>query len=588
MIGVVPALNACEGDRTLGFTFVGAKGPGEDLFVSFHDLRLAAQRGAAHYAAAGLRRGDRIALIVPEGQHFIPAFLGALWGGMIPVPLYPPVSLGKLDAFMDALVSILNVARPRVLVSSDRVAKVLWSAVGRIPSIEKVLTTEELSGEPAGALPPAADVRDDEIAFLQFTSGSTALPKGVMVTHGSLAANCHAIVHDGLKADAGRGDKAISWLPLYHDMGLIGFVLAPVCHRIPAVFIPTLSFIKNATVWMETLHKHRGTLTFAPNFAYALVTKRAKPEQIARWDLSRMRVFGCGAEPINPETMRAFVNAMAPAGVKPEALLPCYGMAEATLAISFVALDEPLRTDRIDAERYHGDARAAPVSNGAAFLEVVNCGRTFPGHEVSAQDEDGRILPDRHVGELCFRGPSLTAGYWESPDSTQAAFRGGWLRTGDLGYLVGGEVFISGRIKDILIVNGRNYYPQRIEWLVDEIPGIRRGSSVVFTRPGSSSEEIVVAAESRTDDPAALKAQIVAGVGEEFQLAVSDVALVSPGTLPKTSSGKLQRRKTREQYLSGRLGRTGRGGSNRLAMAKHLALSLVGRARHEVRKLFGG
>ena len=588
MIGVVPALNACEGDRTLGFTFVGARGPGEDLFVSFHDLRLAAQRRAAHYAAAGLGRGDRIALVVPEGEHFIPAFLGALWGGMIPVPLYPPVSLGKLDAFMDALVSILNVAKPRVLVTSDRVAKVLWSAVGRIPSIEKVLTTEELSGDPAGALPPVADLRDDEIAFLQFTSGSTALPKGVMVTHGSLAANCQAIVHDGLKADAARGDKAISWLPLYHDMGLIGFVLAPVCHRIPAVFIPTLSFIKNATVWMETLHKHRGTLTFAPNFAYALVTKRAKPEQIARWDLSRMRVFGCGAEPINPETMRAFVNAMAPAGVKPEALLPCYGMAEATLAISFVPLDEPLRTDRIDAERYHGDAKAAPVSNGAAFLEVVNCGRTFPGHEVSVQDEDGRILPDRHVGELCFRGPSLTAGYWENPESTQTAFRGGWLRTGDLGYLVGGEVFISGRIKDILIVNGRNYYPQRIEWLVDEIPGIRRGSSVVFTRPGSSSEEIVIAAESRTEDPAALKAQIVARVGEEFQLAVSDVALVGPGTLPKTSSGKLQRRKTREQYMSGRIGRTGRGGPNRLAIAKHLALSLVGRARHEVRKLFGG
>jgi fatty-acyl-CoA synthase len=588
MIGVVPALNACEGDQTLGFTFVGARGPGEDLFISFHDLRLAAQRRAAHYAAAGLRRGDRIALIVPEGEHFIPAFLGALWGGMIPVPLYPPVSLGKLDAFMDALVSILNLAKPRVLVTSERVAKVLWSAVGRIPSIEKVLTTEELSGDPAGALPPAADVRDDEIAFLQFTSGSTELPKGVMVTHGSLAANCQAIVHDGLKADAARGDKAISWLPLYHDMGLIGFVLAPVCHRIPAVFIPTLSFIKNATIWMETLHKHRGTMTFAPNFAYALVTKRAKPEQIARWDLSRMRVFGCGAEPINPDTMRAFVNAMAPAGLKPEALLPCYGMAEATLAISFVPLDEPLRTDRIDAERYHGHAKAAPVSNGAAFLEVVNCGRTFPGHEVSAQDEDGHILADRHVGELCFRGPSLTAGYWESPEATQAAFRGGWLRTGDLGYLVGGEVFISGRIKDILIVNGRNYYPQRIEWLVDEMAGIRRGSAVVFTRPGSSSEEIVVAAESRTEDAAALKAQIVARVGEEFQLAVSDVALVAPGTLPKTSSGKLQRRKTREQYMNGRLGRTGRGGSNRLAMAKHLALSLVGRARHEVRKLFGG
>jgi fatty-acyl-CoA synthase len=587
MIGVVPALNALEGDHTRGFTFVGGKGPGEDLFLSFHDLRLAAQRRAAHYSKAGLQRGDRVALVVPEGEQFIPAFLGALWAGLIPVPLYPPLSLGKLDAFMDALVSILNVAKPRVLVTTERVGKVLWSAVGRIPSLEKVITAEELALDPGGALPTAADLHDDEVAFLQFTSGSTALPKGVMVTHGSLAANCHAIVVHGLQATSGN-DRAVSWLPLYHDMGLIGFVIAPICHGIPTTFIPTLSFIKNATIWMETIHKHRGTLSFAPNFAYALVAKRAKPEQIARWDLSCMRVFGCGAEPINPETMRAFVNAMAPAGLKPSALLPCYGMAEATLAMSFVGLEEPLRTDRIDAERYHGEHRATPISNGGPFLEVVDCGRTFPAHDMSVQDEQGRLLPDRHVGELCFRGPSVAAGYWQDPAATKASFRDGWLHTGDLGYMADGRVFISGRIKDILIVHGRNYYPQRIEWLVDEIPGVRKGSAVVFTRPGKASEEIVVAAETRASDPGALRAQIVARVSEEFQLAVGDVALVAPGSLPKTSSGKLQRRKTREQYLDGSIGRVGRGGSTRLAVAKHLALSLVGRARHEVRKLWGG
>jgi fatty-acyl-CoA synthase len=586
MIGVVPALNACEGDHARGFTFAGAKGPGADLFVSFHELRLQAQRRAAHYASAGLRRGDRVALVVPEGEHFVPAFLGAVWGGHIPVPLYPPVSLGKLDAFMDSLVSILNVAKPRVLVTTDRVAKVLWSAVGRIPSIERVITAEELAVDPGGALPEAADVSDDDVAFLQFTSGSTALPKGVMVTHGSLAANCKAIIVDGLRP--GPEDRAVSWLPLYHDMGLIGFVLSPLFYRVPTVFIPTLSFIKNATLWMETLHKHRGTMTFAPNFAYALVTKRARPEQIARWDLSCVRVLGCGAEPINAGTLRAFTTALAPAGLNPAALLPCYGMAEATLAMSFVGLDEPLRTDRIDAERYHRDAKAAPISNGASFLEVVNCGRAFPDHQLSVQDESGRLLPDREVGELCFRGPSVTKGYWENPEATRATFRDGWLRTGDLGYMVDGEVYVSGRIKDILIVNGRNYYPQTIEWLVDEIPGIRRGSAVVFTRPGAASEEIIVAAESRTADPDALKAQIVARVSEELQLAVSDVALVEPGSLPKTSSGKLQRRKTRDQYLNGTIGRGGRSRSGRLAVARHLALSLMGRARHEVRKLFGG
>jgi fatty-acyl-CoA synthase len=581
---VVPTLNAYEGLHDRGVTFVGAQGPGKDLTVSYHELRLLTQKRAAQYSALGLAKGDRVALVVPEGEHFIPAFLGALWIGLIPVPLYPPLSLGKLDAFMDALVTILNVAKPRALVTTERVGKVLWSAVGRIPSLEKVILTEELQKEPEGALPPPADLADGDVAFLQFTSGSTALPKGVVVTHGSLAENCKAIVVDGLHGDPLR-DKAISWLPLYHDMGLIGMVLAPLCHGIASVFIPTMSFIKNATIWMETIHKHKGTLSFAPNFAYALVTKRARPDQIARWDLSGMRVFGCGAEPINPETMRNFVKAFAPSGLKPTALLPCYGMAEATLAISFVGLDDELRTDRIDAERYHSDKKAAPGEG----LEVVNCGRTFPGHELSIQDEDGRILPDRHVGEICFRGPSLAAGYWENPEATRAAGMGApgsWLRTGDLGYLVDGELYISGRIKDILIINGRNYYPQRIEWLVDEIAGVRKGSAVVFTRPGSASEEMVVAAETREQDRAALRAQIVSRVGEEFQLAVSDVSLVPPGALPKTSSGKLQRRKTRDQYLRGTLGQEGRSGSARLAVAKHFALSLVGRAQHQARVFF--
>jgi acyl-CoA synthetase (AMP-forming)/AMP-acid ligase II len=583
MIGVVPALNASEGQRERGFTFVSAKGPGEDLFVSFHDLRLLAQRRAAHYLSLGLQRGDRVALVVPEGEHFIPAFLGALWVGLVPVPLYPPLSLGKLDAFMDALVTILNAAGPRALVTTARVGKVLWSAVGRIPTLEKVITAEELEAEPAGALPPAAELKDDDIAFLQFTSGSTSLPKGVIVTHGSLAANCKAIVVDGLRVDPAR-DKGVSWLPLYHDMGLIGLVLAPVIHGISTVYIPTLSFIKNATLWLETIHKHQGTMSFAPNFAYALVTKRARAEQIARWDLSRMRVFGCGSEPINPGTMRAFVEKFAPSGLKPTALLPCYGMAEATLAISFVGMEEPLRTDRIDGERYHQDRKAAPSPTGA--LEVVNCGRTFPGHELSIQDDDGRLLPDRSVGEICFRGPSVAAGYWQNPEATREGFRGGWLHTGDLGYLVDGELYISGRIKDILIVNGRNYYPQRIEWLIDEVPGVRKGSAVVFTRPGAASEEIVVAAETRSEDPAALHAAIVSRVSEEFQLSVSDVALVPPGALPKTSSGKLQRRKTRDQYLRGSLGKEGRATNARLAVAKHFALSLVGRAQHRARVFF--
>jgi fatty-acyl-CoA synthase len=588
MIGVVQALDAAKGITDRGFTFVGAKGPGQDVTLSFDDLRREALRRASHLRAMGLGKGDRLALVIPEGEDFIPAFLAALWLGVVPVPLYPPVSLGKLDAFMDALVGILNVAQPKALVTSDRIGKVLWSAVGKVPTLERVILTSELRAE-AAAIDPPPHPADGDLAFLQFTSGSTSAPKGVMVTHGNLKANSKAILHDGLQWRP--GDVTISWLPLYHDMGLIGMVLCPIVVHMPAVYIPTISFIKNATLWMETMHKHGGTLTFAPNFAYALVTKRARRDQIARWDLSKMRLFGCGAEPIHPDTIRAFLAAFAPAGLQPTTFMPSYGMAEATLAMSFTRLGDPLKTDRIDPERYHADKKAAPARNGVA-MEIVCCGRAFPGHELSIQDEDGRLLPDRCVGEICFRGPSVTAGYWNDPEGSRAAGLGkpgGWLRTGDLGYLVAGELYVSGRLKDILIVNGRNYYPQRIEWAVEELPGVRRGSAVVFSRPGKASEEVVVAVETRDREPDKLRAAIVAKVSEDLQLAVADVAMVPPGSIPKTSSGKLQRRKTREMYLRGTLGREGArvpgAMGTRLLAAKHLAYSLVGRARHEARGL---
>ena len=583
MIGVVQALDRCDGLHERGYTFVNAKGPGEDLVLSFHALRREAMRRAAWLEAQGLRKGDRLAMVLPDGPDFVPTFLGALWAGMVPVPLYPPLSLGKLDAFMEALVTILNVAQPRALITDERVAKILWSAIGKVPSIEKVLTARDLAAAPFVDR-PHAPIADADVAFLQFTSGSTSTPKGVVVTHGSLAANCNAIVHSGLKASGARGDIGVSWLPLYHDMGLIGFVLTPLVETISIIYIPTLSFIKNATLWLETISRYKATMTFAPNFAYALVTKRAKPDQVARWDLSRMRVFGCGAEPINPDTMRAFLKAMEPAGLKPSALMPCYGMAEATLAMAFVGIDEPLKTDRIDAQAYHAAQRATPATSGE-LLETVCCGRTFPGHAFSIQDERGRHLPERAVGEICFQGPSVAAGYYNRPEATAESFRDGWLRTGDLGYLAGGELYISGRLKDILIVNGRNYYPQRIEWLVDEIPGVRKGSAVVFTRPGKASEEIIVAAESRNTE--GLAGIIKARVAEEFQLSVSEVKLVPPGSLPKTSSGKLQRRKTREQFLDGTLGQGGVRSlgfnGSRMVVAKHLALSLFGRARHSAR-----
>jgi len=589
---LVAALEACASrSPDAGFTFLGADGTEETY--SWQRLHEEARNRAAHLRAQGMKKGDRLALVMPDGIDFVPTFFGAVYAGVIPVPLYPPLSLGKLDSYIEALVAIMNRAEPTHLATNAKLEAVLWSGAARVPSLKAVITAEKLrTPAPAGASREAAQVTGDDIVFLQFTSGSTSTPKGVEVTHASLRANCWAIIRDGLQGRP-EVDHGVSWLPLYHDMGLIGFVLAPLFHSIPCTFIPTLSFVRNATLWLDVINRKRGTISFAPNFAYALATKRAKPEQMAKWDLSCMRVFGCGAEPINPVTMRAFTDKFAACKLKPEALLPCYGMAEATLAISFIGLDETLSTDVIEKDAYQAGKRAEPVhvsklDEGSA-LEFVSCGRTFPGHDVGAFDDQGRRLKDRQVGELWVKGPSVARGYFKDTEATQRTFGGGWLRTGDLGYLASGNVYITGRKKDLIIVNGRNYDPQRIEWLADDVPEVRRGSTVAFSVPGASSEEVVVVVESRTQNPQALIDSIKQRINEQLQLSVNDVVVAPPGSLPKTSSGKLQRQKTRAQYLEKTVGKEGArtlgANGDRLTLAKHVALSFVGRARHRVKRV---
>ncbi len=586
---LIAALQAHTGNTGRGFTFLTRDG--QEEFYSFDRLRTEAARRAAHLRAAGLKQGDRLALVMPDGEDFIPTFFGAVWAGIVPVPLYPPLALGKLDSYMDALAAICNSAEPSFLATNAKLETVLWSGAARVPSLKGVLVAEQLRLDPpANASQEPAQVSANDLCFLQFTSGSTATPKGVMVTHGSLRANAWAIMRDGLNSDPAT-DMGVSWLPLYHDMGLIGFVLAPTFHDVSVTFIPTLSFIRNATIWLDTISKKKGTITFAPNFAYALASKRAKPEQIKKWDLSQMKAFGCGAEPINPATLRKFVEAFAPAGLKPEAMLPCYGMAEATLAISFIGLSEQLSTDVIEKDHYQANKLAEPAhvdklaSNDA--LEFVNCGKSFSHHEVAAFDAEGNRLSDRQVGELWVKGPSLAAGYWRNPEATEKTFGGGWLRTGDLGYLANGNVYITGRKKDLIIINGRNYDPQRIEWVADEVPEVRRGSTVAFSVPGASSEELVVVVESRTQNPDALKQLVKEKVNEQLSLMAAEVVIAAPGSLPKTSSGKLQRAKTRQQYLDGTVGKDGNrtlgGGAEKAVVAKHVALSLWGRSRHRAK-----
>ncbi|MCL2313810.1 MAG: fatty acyl-AMP ligase [Proteobacteria bacterium] len=550
---LLEALQSFAEKNTTAFCFVRADGSEREF--SKNDLYIEITRRAAQLRNAGLQKGERLLLVLPEGEDFVPTFFAALWAGVVPVPVYPPMSLGKLSTYVDTLAAIVASAQPKFACAPQKLENVLWPALSRTPSVQGILPAQMLQNPPSSErLLAPENILPEDTCFLQFTSGSTSTPKGVEVSHANLVANCKAIMVDGLQCH--EGDVTVSWLPLYHDMGLIGFIISPTLYGLPSVILPTTSFIRNPGLWLETIHRKRGTLSFAPNFAYALTNKRLRPEALNRFDLSSMRAFGCGSEPINPHTLREFARKLAPAQLAPTAMLPCYGMAEHTLAISFSSLHEEVRTDTVDKTLYESQQLALPPAHGdtpSETVEFVNCGKAFPGHEMATFDSEGNRLEDRKIGEIWLKGPSVARGYYENPEATEAVFGGGWLRTGDLGYLVEGEVYITGRSKDLIIVNGRNYDPQRFEWALDSLDNVRQGNAVAFSRPSSASEELVIVAESRTPHKDELASHIRQYISEQFQLACADVVIVPPGTLPKTSSGKLQRQKTRERYLKGTL-----------------------------------
>ncbi len=562
-----------------GYVFQDMRG--EETAYSYPQVeRLTAGRAAA-MQQMGLTKGDRVGLVVIEPEDFVLTFLAALRIGVIPVPLYPPMSFSALDAYADRTARVLELSNAKALFASAKLQNVLWGLVDRVANLERLVRVEDLAdtvGEPTWP-----EITPDDIAFLQYTSGSTADPKGVIVTHRCLVANSEAIIVEGLEMQ-GHG-VAVAWLPLYHDMGLIGFVIATTVNGMKSVFIPTMRFIKKPQVWMDALHRHRGTVTFAPNFAYALITKKVKPDELAQWDLSCVDAFGCGAEPIHPDTAREFMELFqAKAKVKPNAFLPSYGMAEATLAISFKPLRDTHRTRRVDAARFQKDGVVADPEEGGLMAEHVSCGPAFRGHEMRAVSEAGQVLPEGQEGELCLKGPSVTPGYFNAPEATAAAYRDGWLHTGDLGYILDGEIYVTGRVKDLIILNGRNVHPQAVEWRAGEVPGVRKGNVVAFSRPGKESEELVVVVETKDEDHERVIADVKKAVREEIGVPPVDVICLPAGSLPKTSSGKLQRRKTRSQYLAGELGaegtRTMGSGGDTLTVARHVAKGVFARAKN--------
>jgi fatty-acyl-CoA synthase len=526
---------------------------------SFAEVCVEAKRIGGCLQALGLAKGDRLALVLTTPENFVLSFLGAISAGIMPVPLYPPLALGRLDNYIDKAVGILRVSGAKAILTTKELIPVLHPVLSRTPTLKSILDIDilqQIEGAALGEIAP----QPDEPCFLQFTSGSTSAPRGVIVTHRNLIANSKAIIQSlNISPDS---DMCVSWLPLYHDMGLIGFVITTLVAQIPVVFIPTIAFVKHPGVWMETIHKYRATITFGPNFAFDLAAKRAPKNPRIKLDLSCLRVLGCGAEPINPKTMEGFLAAFAPWGLKPNTLMPCYGMAEATLAIAFDRLNRPMRKLVIDRQAYETENIAQPIKvNGnppdpKMQFELVSCGRTIPNHEARILDEHGNALPEGKVGEIVFKGPSVTPGYFQNYDATRQILKDGWLHTGDLGFVLNGDLYISGRQKDLVIINGRNYPPQAIEWVVEEIAGVRKGSVVAFSIDGDSTEKLIVIAETIMTNNEELVQAITEQVRSAFGLVVDQVVLVGRGSIPKTSSGKLQRRKTKALFEGGLLERS--------------------------------
>ena len=534
-----------------GFTFQDLQG--KEVFYTFHQIAAETERRAAGLQELGLHKGDRLGMIVIDPEQFVLTFLAAVRIGVIPVPVYPPPFLGRLETYFHQTEAILDSASVEILVVSSRILAVMQRLGSRAGALKQIVEVEALARRTKETPLVEEEISPDDPVFLQYTSGSTTSPRGVIVTHRNLLSNSRAFVTSGLAVDPSR-DKGITWLPLFHDMGLVGFVLAPICCGVSVVFIPTQRFIKSPTVWLEAIHTHRGTISFAPNFAFNLTLRRVKDAPAKDWDLSCLKALGCGAEPIHPETLREFSATFQSYGLSPDAILPAYGLAESTLAVTMKPLHAPFRLRRVNRTIFE-TAGTAKEANGEAdgVLEHVSCGIPFPDHELAILSGSGEPVAECVEGEICLRGPSVAAGYMGMAEQFQKLMRNGWFHTGDLGYLAQGELYVTGRIKDLIIINGRNIHPQTVEWVTSAVEGVKRGSVAAFSRPGRNGEELVLVVEAKSNDTSEMISAIELAVHQAILTRPAHIVCIKPGSLPRTSSGKLKRHQIRQQYLAGGL-----------------------------------
>lgn len=528
----------------------------QPVSISYADLLRAARRMAAGLIARGLRPRQTVALMLPTGRAYLSSFFGVMLAGGIPVPIYPPARLAQIDDHLRRHARILANAEAVFIITVPQAKGVAALLRQDAPALSEILTPDELEQEPMALLYRAAP---DDIAFLQYTSGSTGDPKGVMLSHANLLANLRAM---GQALEVSSDDVFVSWLPLYHDMGLIGAWFGALYFAMPLVLLSPLAFLAQPARWLQAISRHRGTISAAPNFAYELCAQKLSAADWQGLDLSSWRLALNGAEPVSPATLSAFAERFSPFGLSRVALTPVYGLAECSVGLAFPPLGRGPRIDRIQRETLLKQRIAVPAaSNEADAVLIPACGRAISGHEIRIVDVDvgGSELAERQVGRLQFRGPSATAGYFRNPEASKGLLHAGWLDSGDFAYRVDGEIYLTGRVKDLIIRGGRNLYPYELEQAVGDLPGIRKGCVAVFAGSDASAagEKLVVLAETRAEDEgtlAALRQRINEVAVETLGLPADEIVLAPPNSVLKTSSGKIRRNASREAYQQGLIG----------------------------------
>ena len=543
---------AATGER--GLNFHDARGTLTRPY-RFAELRTDALAMARRLIASGVKPEDRIALVAETGPEFAALFFGTVYAGAWPVPLPLPTSFGGRDSYIEQLRVQLSSCDPLMLIYPPELAEMAGAAAVAAGTTGVDWSELATRAAPETALP---DADPDAIAYLQYSSGSTRFPHGVVITHRALLNNLAAHSHGMELIDT---DRCVSWLPWYHDMGLVGCFLSPIANQVSTDYLKTEDFARRPLAWLDLISRNPGTsISYSPTFGYDICARRMSSQTKAsdRFDLSRWRLAGNGADMIRPDVMQSFVDAFADAGFEASAFLPSYGLAEATLAVSIMPPGEGIRVELVEETQLSGGAEGAGPDGKRPqrFRAIVNCGKAVRDMQIQIREEDGTPLPERAIGKLWCKGPSVMVGYFRDDAATDACMSDGWLDTGDMGYLSDGYVYIVGRAKDMIIVNGRNHWPQDIEWAVEQLPGFKAGDIAAFaiTTPGGE-ETPAVLVQCRSSDEGertrlrdAIRERVRAVTGMNCV-----IELIPPRTLPRTSSGKLSRAKARNLYLAGEI-----------------------------------